>query len=251
MRTSWHHLWGSAQGPLTRLAPQTRLLAGTGTFAACMITPAGGLEGSVVISALTSAWLAACRPPLQVVRAALLLGLALLLPPFLLVPVMAASSIPGGGGQAAAVAWSILIHGLSGMLISISTVVCLTASDLREGLARLPVPGIVAAILLQIVHQTATLSYETKRIGSAMAVRGASGGVGTAWRVLASLPRVWLPRIMVRAERVASAMELRGYCDAELQSFRQVETGLADVAALVLVAGALAVAVAARVWGVP
>jgi len=73
---------------------------------------------------------------------------------------------------------------------------------------------------VQIVHQAASLFYETKRVASAMAVRGASGGGKAAWQVLWSLPRVWLPRIVDRADRVADAMELRGYCDGETRTLR-------------------------------
>ena len=137
------------------------------------------------------------------------------------------------------------------MLVSVATVASLTASDLREALVRLPVPSIVSAILLQIVHQTATLFYETERVASAMAVRGASSGGTTAWRVLASLPKVWLPRVLVRAERVAAAMELRGYCDADLPSFRQHKSRPADAGVLVLSIAVLALAITLRVWGVP
>jgi energy-coupling factor transporter transmembrane protein EcfT len=136
------------------------------------------------------------------------------------------------------------------MLVSIGTVASLSASDLREGLLRLPVPRVVSAILLQIVHQAATLFYETRRVASAVAVRGASNARVTGWRVLSSLPRVWLPRIIVRAERVAAAMELRGYCDGDLRSFRQHRMGLADGAALVLAIGVLGLSVMARIRGI-
>ena len=137
------------------------------------------------------------------------------------------------------------------MLVSVATVTSLTASDLREALVRLPVPSIVSAVLLQIVHQTGTLFYETQRVASAMAVRGASSGGVAAWRLLVSLPKVWLPRVLVRAERVAAAMELRGYCDADLPSFPRVKSRLADGAVVVLGIGVLALAITLRVSGVP
>jgi hypothetical protein len=246
MRTSWHDLWGSARGPAIRLAPQSRLLAGAGLFAACMIPPAHRAGGTLLVAVTALACVAACRPPLPVVRSSLMLGLTIFLPYFLLAPLLADDS--SRPGAALAVPWSILVRGLAGMLISISTAASLTASDLREGLGRLPVPRLVAAILLQIVHQTGTLFYETRRIASAMAVRGASTGTGAALRMLASLPRAWLPRVIVRAERVAAVMELRGYCDGELHALRRSDLGLADAAALALVASALVLAVAFRAW---
>ncbi len=125
------------------------------------------------------------------------------------------ASAAAGWEHGFAVSANLLVRGVSGVLISMATVASVSVSDLREGLTRLPLPGIVSAIVVQIVHQTASLFYETKRVASAMAVRGASGGGKAAWQVLWSLPRVWLPRIVDRADRVADAMELRGYCDGE------------------------------------
>jgi energy-coupling factor transporter transmembrane protein EcfT len=182
-----------------------------------------------------------------------LLGLALFLPYFLLLPWLpdAPSGTAGSGRHALVVPWTILLRGLGGMLVCTATVTSLTAADLREALLRLPVPGIVSAILLQIVHQTSTLFYETRRVAAAMAVRGASSGGATAWRVLASLPQVWLPRVIVRAERVGAAMELRGYCDGHLQPFHATALGLADLGTLGVAAAALGSAVALRVLGGP
>jgi energy-coupling factor transporter transmembrane protein EcfT len=132
------------------------------------------------------------------------------------------------------------------LLVSVATITTLRASDLREAVVALPVPAAVSAILLQIVHQTATLAYETRRVASAIAVRGASTGGLTAWRLLSSLPRVWLPRIVQRADRTAAAMELRGYCEPRLEPGER--PGWRDGAALALVLFALALAVAARYW---
>jgi energy-coupling factor transporter transmembrane protein EcfT len=253
MRAAWHDIWGCAHGPVKGLEPHTRVLVGATVFAACMTSPPSTRHGSLVTIVATLAWLAACRPPIRVVRSTLALGLVLFLPYFLLLPLLPAASAADTGtwGQGVAVPWSVLLRGLSGTLVSVSTVTSLTASDLHEALVRLPVPSIVSAILVQIVHQTATLFYETKRVASAMAVRGASSGVTAAWRVLVSLPKVWLPRVLVRAERVAAAMELRGYCDEDMPSFRQGKSRLADGFVLVLGIGVLALAIMLRVWGAP
>jgi energy-coupling factor transporter transmembrane protein EcfT len=248
MRTSWHDIWGSARGPATRLTPQTRLAAGAATAAACLISPVTTVPGALVAAASAVSWLVACRPPRRVLIAFVLLGLGTFLPYFLLAPLIQAGP-PGTAwslSRALEVPWSVLARGMSVMLVSIATVTSLSASDLREGLVRLPVPGAVSAILLQIVHQTVMLLVETRRVASAMAVRGASRGGLAAWRVLWSLPRVWFPRIIVRAERVAAAMEMRGYCDGGPSAFRDSRMGLADLAALVLVLGVLGLASALR-----
>ena len=253
MRTSLHDLWGCARGPVMRAAPETRLVAGAVVFAGCMVSSGATVIGSLSAGCIAAAWVVACRPPWRVVRATILLGLALLLPYFLLLPLL-----PEPAGETAeswrgalVVPWTILVRGLSSMVVCVATVTALSASDLREALLRLPVPSVVSAILLQIIHQTGTLFYETRRVAAAMAVRGASSGGLTAWRVLFSLPQVWLPRIIVRAERVGAAMELRGYGDGPPPTFDRAPHGLADVTAIGTTAGALALAICLRIWGSP
>lgn len=253
MRTSLHDLWGCGRGPVRHAAPQTRLVAGAAVFAACMVSTGASVAGSLCAGTVGAVWLVLCRPPWRVLRASLVLGLALFLPYFLLLPLLpeAPSSDGGSWRHALVVPWTILLRGLCGMLVCAATVTSLTATDLREALLRLPVPSIVSAILLQIVHQTATLFYETRRVASAMAVRGASSGGVAAWRVLFSLPRVWLPRVIVRAERVGAAMELRGYCDGHLRSFHAAAFGLADLGTVGLAVALLGTAITLRVLGVP
>jgi len=137
------------------------------------------------------------------------------------------------------------------MLLCAATVTTLSASDLRRGLLGLPVPAMVTAILLQIVQQTATLLDESRRVAMAIAVRGASTGGLTAIRLIGSLPRVWLPRVMERAERVAAAMELRGFCSGDLPTFVLRPIRMADAATLVLVLGVIGLALVIRWWEAP
>lgn len=251
MRVALHEVWGCAHGPVSRLAPQTRIVAGALLFAACMVAPAPSRAGLALLATAAIGWLVACRTPVRIVRGAVLLGLAVFLPYFLLVPVIAGEPSSGSWAAALRVPSGVVAHGLAGMLVSIATVSALSASDLREGLLRLPVPTLVSAILLQIVHQTAALGYETRRIASAMAVRGASGKGLAAVRVLASLPQVWLPRVLIRAERVASAMDVRGYCEQDLPSFGSSGLGARDAIALAAGIAALALSIVARVRGLP
>ncbi|HOU89679.1 MAG TPA: energy-coupling factor transporter transmembrane component T [Polyangiaceae bacterium] len=253
MRTSLHELWGCGRGPVRRAAPPTRLLAGLAAFGGCMISSGATVAGSLCATSIAGVWVLGCRPPGRVLRGSIVLGLALLLPYFLLLPLL-----PSPPGETAAswreallVPWALLLRGLTGMVISVATVTVLTGSDLREALLRLPVPSLLSVILLQIVHQTATLLYETRRVAEAMAVRGASSGGLTAWRVLFSLPQVWLPRVILRAERVGAAMELRGYCDGPPPSFTRSALGRRDVAVLGTAAGALGLAISLRLWGAP
>jgi energy-coupling factor transporter transmembrane protein EcfT len=248
VRTSWHDLWGCAHGPATRLTPQTRVLAGTALFATCMVAPVTRLPGIVCVSACTCAWLIGCRTPLRAIGNVVLLGLALLLPVFFLTPLI--RNVPFGAAwswsRSIAVPWSMFVRGMGGVLVSLATVTSLSTSDLREGLVRLPIPRLVSAILLQVIHQTGTLVDETRQVACAMAVRGASGGGRTAWRVLVSLPQVWIPRVVVRAEGVAAAMEIRGYGQDTIRSFHRAPLRTGDVVVLALALGSLGCAGALR-----
>jgi energy-coupling factor transporter transmembrane protein EcfT len=86
-----------------------------------------------------------------------------------------------------------------------------TASDLREALARVPVPPRVGAVLLQILQQIGTLRRETLATSQALLLRGSAGGRRTQLRLLVAFPRAWVPRLIERAERVAQSLEVRGY----------------------------------------
>jgi len=250
VRISWHTIWGCAGGPASHLAPQTRLVMGALMFAVCMVAPVTTLPGALTIVAGALAWLAACRPPGKIAGAGALFGLALFLPYFLLTPLIRHDPAHAeyGWARSLAVPGSLVARGLSGMLVSLGTITILSLSDLREGLLRLPVPRVVAAVLLQILHQAATLVNETGQVASAMAVRGAASRRRTAWRVLSSLPQVWLPRVMIRAESVAAAMELRGFSETELRPFRPAALRTRDGLALILALGLLGLAAALR-WG--
>jgi len=215
-----------------------------------MLASATTLTGAAMIGLTVSGWLVACRLPARVVRIALLFGLVLFLPYFLLVPlIQSGQHEPGWSfGDSLVGPWSVLIKGISGMLVSIATIGCLTASDLHTALSRLPLPRIVSEILVQIVHQTGTLIYETGRIASAMAVRGAAGGGKNVYAILWSLPRVWLPRVIERAERVAMAMELREYRSG-VYGFDSPVNRFADIFVLVIMLTWLAAVVIVRYWG--
>ncbi len=248
MRAVPRDLWGCARGPVLRLAPHTRIAAGAGVGAACLVAPATSAAGLGVVAGAVAAWLWACRPPRRVIAYTAAFGLAMFLPYFLLVPLIAAegTAAPGNAWGAFAAPWSVVVRGLACMAASIGTVTALGMSDLREGLLRLPLPSVATLIVLQIIHQSGALLAETQRMAAALALRGASGGGLSAVRVLAALPRVWLPRAIDKAERVAAAMELRGYCEETPRSSAGARAGGADAVAAAAVALALALAGAAR-----
>lgn len=235
---------------MRRLAPQTRIVVGAMIFVAGLTAPARSLPGAALVAAVTAAWVALCGPPGRTVRSLFGLGLAMFLPYALLTPLIlkGRTAPPPATGWigALAVPWDILLHGLAGLLIATTTLSTLSAGEMRSGLLALPVPRLFTGILVQIVQQTASLLAETKRTAAAVAVRGASGGARALLRALISFPRVWLPRLVVRAERVAAAMELRGYAEADLRLFGQGKAGPADAASAAMALCVLVLAAALR-----
>ena len=113
--------------------------------------------------------------------------------------------------QKLSVPWALFARGLAGMLVSVTAIAALTPGELHEGLRALKFPPVVATLVLQIVHQSGLLIEETRRISTALSLRSGLESTAGAWRILGAMPRVWLPRVINRAERLAMTMELRGY----------------------------------------
>ncbi len=249
MRTPWHVLWGSGRGTLKALAPQTRIVCAAAAVAVCLTAPAASVPGFAVIAAAVVAWLTLCRPPAAVVRATFVLGLVFLAPILLLTPLLLGQTATPDWEAAASAPVAVFVRGLATMLVTVAAASTLTAGELRQGMVRLPAPRIATLILLQVVQQISTLLSETRRMAAAMAVRGGSPAAATALRMLRSLPRVWLPRVMSRADRVAAAMELRGFLEVELEAMGSIAAGRLDAFAVAAAALAVAGAAALRLWG--
>jgi len=249
VRVGWHTVWGSARGPLRRLAPPIRLVCGASAFTACLLAPATTGAGAAAVAAVVLLWWLLCRPPLRLAWGAALLGAALFLPDLALAPLIRAEAPGGGWSGSFAAPWAVALRGWSTMQIGISSVATLSLVELRQALARLPVPRVAAAVLLQIIHQAATLMAETRRIGAALAVRAAAAGTRSRLRVVSSLPRVWLPRVAARAERVAAAMELRGFRGEAVPPSATPALRARDLLATGLAVAGLAAVIALRLLG--
>lgn len=225
---------GSARGPVRQLAPVTRLATGLMLLAACLVSapdrPAGGLQ----LLATTALWLLTCRPPWRVLGRTALWGLVLLGSLALL-----ALAAPG----APEVAWRVGARGLGALLVGAATLWSLRVAELQRALRQLGLPSSAAAVVTQILQQAGTLLGETRRIAAAIKLRGARG-----WSVLTALPRVWLPRVLQRSERVALAMQVRGYDPAALEQ-GPARLRWIDGATLLLAALWVAATVALRLWG--
>jgi energy-coupling factor transporter transmembrane protein EcfT len=253
MKVNIFDIWGSAGGPVTVLAPQTRLSAGFFLFLVCMIALPDTAAGLAFLSITVLVWLAACRVPWPFLRRILVFGLMMFLPFFLLTPWTggdAPSSASWTEGpelrRAVAVPWRIFARGMGGMLVSVAAVSSVSTADFHAGISRLPLPRALAGLLMQIIHQAGVLIAETRRIAAAMVVRGAVGRMRGALRILASLPKVWLPRVMTRAERVATAMDLREF-EPGIPCLRPVSMRRADWIVLLLAAAWLVLAAAFRI----
>jgi energy-coupling factor transporter transmembrane protein EcfT len=246
MRAPLSALGRPARSPVGRLAPPVRIGAVVLLFVALLVAPAARPDGAVLLAAVVLAWVAACRPPARFLGRTLLIGVVLFAPYLLLAPLV--DPAPGDdrwfGTHALWLTGGVVLRGFGGLLLFSSAFATLDRADLREGLARLPLPPLAGAILVQIAHQTDCLLDESRRVTAAVAVRGASRGFATGVRVLASLPRVWIPRVAERAERVGSAMELRGYAGNERLLLRRTPAGLRGAVAL----GAGVAAVVAGAW---
>jgi energy-coupling factor transporter transmembrane protein EcfT len=248
MRSAWHDIWGSARGSAVKLSPRARIIVGASVFATCMIAPATNWKGALAILVTVLTWTALVRPPARVIRSTSLLGLGLLLPYFLLVPLIRDPAAGHAWSQAWTGPWTVFFRGMTAMQASVYTATTLSPSALRQGLSRLPIPEVFSSVLIQIVHQTAGLLYETRQIASAAAVRGGTSGYRAGLYVLTSLPRVWLPRVVDRAERVGAAMELRGYCERDLVDSEVAITAWKDRVAIFLALAIATGAAAFRIW---
>ncbi len=216
MKDAGHKIWGSARRPLRHLAPRTRILCGISVFTVCLLAPVTSGLGLGIVAATLLIWTLLTRPPVRVAGATLVFGLLIFLPYYLLTPLIRAESLNGDWRSALTAPSTVLIRGLGAMAAATFTMTTVSMSALRQGIAGLPLPAMVKAILIQIVHQSANLLYETRRIAAAVAARGGTTGYKTALALFASLPSVWLPRVVVHAERVADAMTMRGYCQEDI-----------------------------------
>ena len=207
-------LWGSSSGPLHRLTPQARLLGGVTVFVSCLVVSPEMPAGLLYTLLSLMIWLPLSGIPVPALLRLGAIGLVLFAPFFVLTPWIDAAGTSSQcifASKPICVPWRIFIKGTSSMLVATATMSTLSFSDFYEAVLSLPLPRLVKHLLVQIIHQTRLLYQETSRIAQAISVRGASRGWRTGFFALKSLPSVWLPRIINRAERVGAAMELRGY----------------------------------------
>ena len=173
--------------------PVFRILGGLAMLAGVSAVPLTEAWQFAFPALLIIPWIALCRPSRRVLSKAILFALAMFSP----------LAVYAFFTEETFIALGIAWRGTACLLISVATCSTIEISDLRQGLCFLP--RTVATLILQVVLQTALLSGEVRRISHALLLRG--GGM----RVLFAFPVVWLSRLLLRAERVGDAMEIRGF----------------------------------------
>jgi energy-coupling factor transporter transmembrane protein EcfT len=216
-------------------------------FMACMVSDARTQAGLLAVSLTVLAWLAVTAAPVGLVGRLLLLGTVMLAPVFLLTPFVTA---PDENASGMAVTLSVFAKGMSTMLVATVTASTLTLPEIHEGLSTLPLPRLLTAIIVQIFMQAGTLGRETSRMAEAISLRRASAGFIGGIVTMKGVSSLWLLRMLQKVERVAAAMELRGFDGAdppdEVHEPRSV-----DVVAGLLALSWMFVAVAARLGSLP
>ena len=209
--------WGTATGPLHRQPPEVVLSCTLLVFVSLSVAPVTTMPGFLFAVTLLALWLGMATPPGKHLLMVLMAGIVLFGPVFLLSPLIAAEGAASPkllampDSAALLVSFNVFFKGIAGVLVTTTAVASMTERDLYNAIHRMPLPATVRAIVANIVVQTVALLRETRNIIQALTLRGAQDGWRASWLVATSLPRVWFPRIIQRAERNAMAMDLRGF----------------------------------------
>ena len=211
--TSLPDLWGTGSARMRRLSPSARLACGTLVFATCLVAPISSLPGISIGCGAVIGWVVLCGLPGRRLLALSLYSMALFLPLFLLTPWLeAAGPIRGNPWlDAAQIPLAMSLRGTCCVFVCAATMAVLDLADFSAALGPLPIPHIIKNLLMQIAHQTAMLANESQRISVAVRIRGLPSAFTSKLRFLPALPTIWLLRIMNRADRIAAAMDLRGF----------------------------------------
>jgi energy-coupling factor transporter transmembrane protein EcfT len=258
--------FGSGRGPLVNAAPAVRLLTGFLMLLAVLLVPSLPVVGVAMVALAMVTMLVLTGLPAGHLTRVLALGLLFYAPlvSLLALPTLlptaralldAAFAGPEQAREAIAVlrydpsihriGW-ILLKGVASLTVTLATVATVSAAEIRLAIGSLPLPTSTRLILIQIIQQTGMLLDETARVRNAVSLRsGSRGSRGARGLVLAgALPVAWLTRVAGRADRVAAAMEVRGYTSAPLPSvtrpsaWRGSDVGAIAVG-LLLIAGSI------------
>ena len=238
-------LWGCGRGAAGALHPMVRMVCGFLFFSTVMIVPLHMISGAAAAVVITLFWCVFSGIPRAVVVKLAAASGVLFLPVLLLTPWIGYGSTADlSTAVRFLVAGRIVLRGVGCLFITIATVTTLSLTDFHRGLAALPLPGGVSALLLQLVNQTALLLEETWRVITVLRLRGAAGAAGI--RVVFSFPVVWMGRILFRAERIAAAMTVRRYDSSSGTAREPTRLAWYDYAALSAAGAVLITAILLR-----
>ena len=177
------------------LDPTVRMMCGIALLLGVLLADtahAGGMAAAALPAG--AALLLHRRHPVHLLRV-ILVGAVLYLPALLWAPA------------------GVAIKGMSAALAVMAPATALSAQETSAVVMRLPLPVSIRFLLLQVIHQTGVLGRETRTLYRAVSIRGGVHGLRGIAVFSRALPESWLPRVALRAERVAVAMALRGYGD--------------------------------------
>ena len=200
-------------GAARALTPQTRLLCGVVVFAICSATPLTDWRGGALFVGTGLVWATCCGLTAQRLAAVLKYALILFIPLLLFALPARWADESASWQEALRPSATLCVRGIMGIIITAATLSTFTLTTFAHGVAALPLPRIVASLLVQLAHQTFLLANETRRMVDALKVRGvtATTNITLRLRILTALPIFWLTRIANRATRVGDAMEVRGF----------------------------------------
>lgn len=229
---SFHDSWGSGNARMRRLAPATRIVCGSLVFAGCLVSPIHTPPGLCLACGAAVGWVSLCGLPGKRLVGLFLYAMLLFLPVFLFTPWLetARPAVGNHWFHAAQIPLEISIRGAAGIFVCASTISVLDLAGLHAGLAALPIPRMLQHLLIQIAHQTAMLADESQRLSAAVQMRGLPSGFTPKLRLLRAWPTIWLLRIMRRADRIAVAMDMRGF--ESTTSAPRANISLADACAM-------------------
>jgi energy-coupling factor transporter transmembrane protein EcfT len=223
--------WGCGNGPLTFLQPHIRVLSGMLLGCTCLIVPHSAIGMTAIVLA-TVCWCMLAGMPAKMIARCAVASLVLFFPFLLLTPWMTAeASASSLLLYRISNAGSIALRSTCCLFIAASTIAAVSIQDVHRGLACIPIPRAVVALIVQLINQTMLLMEETLRIIGMLRLRGASGT--RSIRMLFSFPIVWMVRMLFRAERTAAAMSVRGYGIETATAKENVTLTIADALALI------------------
>jgi cobalt/nickel transport system permease protein len=187
-------------GPVQRLAPETKIVATVVFVLVVMATPARTVWPYLVDAAIVGGVAVAALVPIGSILRRLVFEI-----PFL---VLAVAMIVFGGEAGRWSAYTVLARATLGVGAASVLASTTTAGELVDGLVRLRVPAVFTAIAAFTVRYVAVLRAELERMLLAQSLRAGRRGVGA--RDLASIGAVLFVRSFERAERVQVAMSVRG-----------------------------------------